>query len=605
MSENKDRFMSEDKLKHNVTVWSLLIRLWPYCRRHLGQLSFVIFLIFGVAISARLLPFLIGYAIDHGIVAKDYVTLRNTALAYLFVQLLQTFFQYSYSFYFQKYGNRVLFYVREDLLQHFQKLPMQYFNKTPVGRIVTRLTNDVSTLAELFTEGVITIVVEFIILCSIVVSMALISPKLALIVLFSTPLFVWLSVKVSDRLAEIMREAKKKLSALNSFVAENLNGIKVIQLYNRGPRHRSHFQKLSGEYRNLSLETVRYYAFMQPVLNMFSAVTISLSLYYGGFMHLETGMAVGSMVTFLLNVQDFIYPLREILEKYQQFQNSITSGERVFQVFDEVPEKQIQPPVPFGNCKGELELKQLNFRYEAQLPLVLKNINLKVKPGQSVALVGRTGSGKSTLISLLQRFYEPPTGSILIDGIPIEKIQFHELRRHIGVVQQDNFIFRGSIAENISLGSQDMDPEKIVKACKQVGYFDLLQATGRSLDHHVEERGANLSVGERQLIAFARILAFQPDVLILDEATANIDSQSERIIQQATTEVSKGRTSLIIAHRLSTIEKCDLIVVLDHGEIKEMGSHDELLAKKGLYYQSSKNGTPFAAESTTTLASDS
>jgi ATP-binding cassette subfamily B multidrug efflux pump len=576
--------MNEDQLKSNVTIWSLLARLWPYCRRHLWLFSFVMMLIVGLAVSARFLTFLVGYGIDHGIVAKDYQVLRNVAFAYLGIQILQTCFQFSYAYFFQKFGNRVLFYVREDLVKHLQSLPMQYFNKTPVGRIVTRLTNDVSTLAELFTDGVISILVEFVILCSITVAMALISWKLALVVLFSTPLFIWLSFKVSDRLAEILREAKKKLSTLNSFVAENLNGIKVIQLYNRAPRHRQHFQGLSREYRDLSLASVRYYALMQPVLNMFTAVTVSLALYFGGFFHLHEGLAIGAMVAFVMHVQDFIHPLREILEKYQQFQNSITSGERVFQVFDEEAEKQLNPVLPFGSCKGQIEIKNLTFCYEENLSPVLKNLNLAVKPGQSVALVGRTGSGKSTLISLLQRFYEPPARSILIDGLPIEKIQFHDLRKHIGVVQQDNFIFRGTIADNISLGSPEITAEKVATACQKVGYTDLLKQTGRSLDYFVEERGANLSVGERQLIAFARIIAFEPDVLILDEATANIDSQSEIIIQAATATVSKGRTSLIIAHRLSTIEKCDLIVVLDHGEIKETGTHQELLANKGLYY---------------------
>ncbi|MGZ5279242.1 MAG: ABC transporter ATP-binding protein, partial [Pseudobdellovibrionaceae bacterium] len=277
-------------------------------------------------------------------------------------------------------------------------------------------------------------------------------------------------------------------------------------------------------------------------------------------------------------------------EKYQQFQNSLTSGERVFQVFDEVPEienPQSQTPAKWN---GSIEIQNLSFQYSPNLSPVLKNISLAIQPGQSVAIVGRTGSGKSTLISLLQRFYEPPAGTIRMDGIPIEEIPFHKLRTHIGVVQQDNFVFRGTIANNVSLNSDHITHATIERACRQVGYLDLLQQTGRNLQSPVEERGANISVGERQLIAFARILAFAPDILILDEATANIDSHSEKIIQQATTEVSKGRTSVIIAHRLSTIQNCDLIVVLDHGEIKELGTHTELMSNKGLYYHMASAG---------------
>lgn len=583
-------FMNEDQIKANITYVDLFKRLWPYCQKHLGLFASVVFCVAGLAISSRSLPFLIGYAIDQGIRAHDYQTLKNIALLYLAVQVLQTTFQFSYNYVFQIFGNRVLFYVREDLIKHIQSLPIQYFNKTPVGRVVTRLTNDVSTLAELFTDGVVTIMVEFIILCSILIAMSLISLKLTLITMCLAPFFIWASIRIANRIRDILRLAKKKLSAINSFVAENLNGIKVIQLYNRGPRNRNHFQKLSMEYRDLILSSIRAYAFMQPVMNIFNAVTISAALYYGGILHEGEGLAIGALVAFLMHVQDFIPPLREILEKYQQFQNSITSGERVFQVFDEVSETQTAQVVQTKTWHGSLEFKNLNFRYEESLPLVLKDINLSIKPGQSVAIVGRTGSGKSTLISLLQRFYQAPAGTILLDGIALENISFENLRRHVGVVQQDNFVFRGTIADNITLGDSSISEAQVQHACEQVGYSELLLETGRNIQSVVEERGANLSVGERQLIAFARILAFHPDILILDEATANIDSHSEKIIQRATTEISKGRTSVIIAHRLSTIQNCDLIVVMESGEIKEQGNHAELMAQRGLYYHMAEAG---------------
>jgi ATP-binding cassette subfamily B protein len=585
-----EKFISEDQIKANITAADLMKRLWPYCRKHLGLFFAVLLSVVGLAVSSRLLPYVIGYAIDHGVKEKNLEVMKFMALAYLGLQILQTLFQFAYSYVFQLFGNRVLYYVREDLVRHIQSLPIQYFNKTPIGRIVTRLTNDVSTLAELFTDGVITIFVQFVILCSIFVAMALISLKLALIVMCSAPVFIWASLQINNRIRDIFREAKKKLSVLNSYVAENLNGIKVIQLYNRISRNRRHFQDLSEQYKQLSLDSVKAYALMQPVMNLFSAVTVSAALYFGGVFHESQGLQIGALVAFILHVQDFIAPLREILEKYQQFQNSLTSGERVFQVFDEVPENENPPPQIPSRWLGEIDIRNLSFRYADHLPLVLKNISLFIKPGQSVAIVGRTGSGKSTLISLLQRFYEPPADTIRLDGTALERIPFHKLRTHIGVVQQDNFVFRGTIASNISLNSETIPLEKIERACRQVGYWDLLQQTGRGLQSPVEERGANLSVGERQLIAFARILAFEPDILILDEATANIDSHSEKIIQQATTEVSKGRTSVIIAHRLSTIQNCDVIVVMDHGEIKELGTHTELMNRKGLYYHMASAG---------------
>jgi len=585
-----EKFMSEDQIKANITARQLLQRLWPYCRRHLTLFTAVVLSVVGLAISSRLLPYVIGYAIDHGVKEKNLDVMKSMALAYLGIQILQTLFQFSYSYVFQLFGNRVLYYVREDLVRHIQSLPIQYFNKTPIGRIVTRLTNDVSTLAELFTDGVITIFVQFVILSSILVAMAFISLKLTLLVMCLTPVFIWASLEINNRIRDIFREAKKKLSTLNSYVAENLNGIKVIQLYNRIGRNRKQFQGLSEQYKELSLDSVRAYALMQPVMNLFSAVTVSAALYFGGVFHESQGLAIGALVAFILHVQDFIAPLREILEKYQQFQNSLTSGERVFQVFDEVPEIENSKSQTPAKWNGSIEIQNLSFQYSPNLAPVLKNISLSIRPGQSVAIVGRTGSGKSTLISLLQRFYEPPAGTIRMDGVPIEEIPFHKLRTHIGVVQQDNFVFRGTIASNISLNSDRISLATVEKACHQVGYWDLLQQTGRNLQSVVEERGANISVGERQLIAFARILAFAPDILILDEATANIDSHSEKIIQQATTEVSKGRTSVIIAHRLSTIQNCDLIVVIDHGEIKELGTHTELMSEKGLYYHMASAG---------------
>lgn len=587
MSQN---FMHEDKIKSNFSIVSLLKRMWPYTRRHMGLFALVLLCIAGLAITSRSLPFLIGHAIDDGIRAKDYGVLKTVALIYLMIQVMQTCFQFLYAYVFQRFGNRVLFYIREDLTKHIQSLPIQYFNKTPIGRVVTRLTTDVGTLADLFTDGVITIFVEFIILMSILIAMSMISVKLTLITMFMAPVFIWASIKISNWIRDILREAKKKLSELNSFVAENLTGIKVIQLYNRVPRNRSHFLGLSGEYRDLLLSSIRSYASMHPVMNIFNALTIALALYYGGVFHEQEGLALGAMVAFLMHAQDFISPLKEILEKYQEFQNSVTSGERVFQVFDEVPEKQMALVQTISQWRGQLELKNLEFRYEEHLPLVLKGIDLKVLPGQSVAIVGRTGSGKSTLISLLQRFYEPPANSIFIDGVDIEALPFHRLRRHVGVVQQDNFVFRGTIAENVHLLDPAITLEKVQKACDKIGYLELLKQSGRTLDSHVEERGANISVGERQLIAFARILAFEPDILILDEATANIDSQSEKIIQQATTEVAKGRTSLIIAHRLSTVQNCDVIVVMDSGKIVEKGNHAELMNLRGYYYQSASAG---------------
>lgn len=594
-----DSFMNEDKIETSLTFRELFMRMWQFAKPHRKLFALVLFCVMGLAICSRALPFLIGYAIDNGVLKKDAQLLLNIAIAYLIIQSLHTVFQFFYSYIFQIFGNRVLYDIRSELLKRVQALPIQYFNKTPVGRVVTRLTNDVATLEELFTDGVINIFVEFVVLLSIVVSMFLISWKLAIVTLLFSPVFIWLSLGISHKIKDVLREAKKKLSTLNSFVAENLNGIKVIRITNRIARNQQKFKNLAGEYRALSLQSIRLYAWMHPVMNLFNAVTITSALYFGGLLHSQSALAIGSVVAFLMNAQDFINPLREILEKYQQFQNSLTSGERVFQVFQEKPETQDYPESTITDWQQKIEFRNLSFRYEDHLPLVLKDLNLTIEPGESIAIVGRTGSGKSTLISLLQRFYPAPDNSLFIGNHPIETISFHQLRRHVGVVQQDPFIFRGNIVDNITMMSPEVSREQAIEACRKIGYLDLLEKSGRHLDSPVDEKGANLSVGERQLIAFARILAFSPDILILDEATANIDSQTEQIIQTASFEVAKGRTSIFIAHRLSTIKNCDRIIVLDQGSIKETGTHDQLMKQQGLYYQVASMGE----KSTDTLSS--
>lgn len=580
-----DNFMNEDLVKTKVTYPVLFRRLWPYARREKGLLVMAVLAVFCGATVARLIPTLVGYAIDQGVKAGNYDLFTKAAFAYLGLEVLRSLFSFGNSFLFQLFGNRMLYHLREDLMRHVQHLPLQFFNKTPTGRIVTRLTNDVMSLGELFSEGVISVFTNTVMIVAVVVALALISWKLTLVSLILAPLFIWASFYMSNKIRVILREQKQKLSTMNAFIAENLNGIKVVQLYNRVRRNRDRFADLSTDYRDTNMRSIKAYALMQPIMNMFNAVTITSALYFGGMLSAENSIAIGALVAFLMNIQDFIPPLREILEKYQQFQNSLTSAERIFTLMDEPVEHELESTLKPEGLRGELEIRNLNFRYEEQLPLVLKNINLRIHPGESIALVGRTGSGKSTFISLLQRFYDAPEKSIFVDGLPIESIRREDVRHHVGVVQQDNFIFRGNVRDNISLGDPRISEEQIRLACIKTGYMALLERTGRNLDSTVAERGSNLSVGERQLIAFARILAFNPDILILDEATANIDSESEHIIQEATKEITKGRTSIIIAHRLSTIEQCDRIVVLTQGEVAEVGCHDELMAQKGLYYQ--------------------
>lgn len=582
-------FHHEDKIKANISYWFLFKKLWPYLRKNLFLFVTAVLAVLILALVSRLIPEYFGKIIDQGFIAKDMKFVFWGAIYYLVLKVIYTLLQFTHLFLFQKLGNRVLYQLREDLTKHTQNLPLSFFQKNPTGRIVTRLSNDVSQVSDLFNEGVVSVFTEVVVLIAIIAFMLNISVSLTLLTLSFTPIFLAASFKVSNWIRATQRESKKKLSELNSFVAENLNGIKIIQLYRRNRKSENRFLQHSNEYAKLSYKSIQQYAMLMPVVNFYTGITIALSLYLGGQSALRGEIALGTLVAFLLHAQDFIPPLREILEKYQQFQNSLTSAERIFQLFDEIPE-----PILEGKNYQRLQqgifVKNLSFQYAEHLPMVLQNLNFEIPYGKSLAIIGKTGSGKSTLISLLMRFYQVPKQSILFDNQWIEDINISSLRQNVGLVQQDPFLFRGRILDNITLGEDSIDEFKVVEACQKIGYLGLLKSGGRSLDTMVEEKGSNLSTGEKQLIAFARVLVFNPDVLILDEATANVDSITELVIQKATEEIIKGRTSIIIAHRLSTIENCDSILVLDHGQMLEMGSPAELVANKGAYYQLLNSG---------------
>jgi ATP-binding cassette subfamily B protein len=562
------KFMTEDTVKTSTTLWEIARRLWPYAQKHLSLLTAGILSVVALATVSRLLPQTIGYAIDHGFREKNDQVLFKMGIIYLVLEIAKLLFSFLHKYLFRIFGNRILYYLREDIFMHVQSLPLNFFNKTPTGRIVTRMTNDVMSLVDLFSDTVITVFTQSIMIIAILVAMLSISLKLTLICLISIPFFIYLSHQKTMRVQASLREQKKKLSLMNSFAAENLNGVKVVELYGRIKKNSDRFYEFSHEYGRITMESVKSYAWLQPIFNMMTATLLGSALLFGGWMSLENLIAMGAMVSFVMHVQDFIPPLREILEKYQQFQSSLTSAERIFALLDEPTENNEFETLQISSeFNGEIDIKNLNFKYDTDLPLVLKNINLHFKPGESVALIGRTGSGKSTLVSLLQKLYDLKDGSILIGELPIQNINRQSLRKYIGLIQQDSVIFRGSISENISLGDQSITADQITNAAQTIGLINILNRSGRNLNSLVEEQGQNLSSGEKQLVAFARIIAFDPKVLILDEATANIDSVAEQTIQSAIFEITKNRTAIIIAHRLSTIQHCKQVYEIDNGEL--------------------------------------
>ena len=577
--------VQEDLVKTKVNLRILTRRLWPHLMRQKSLLGLTVIAILGLAIVGRLSVWLFGKAVDDGILKNDSEMIVRIAIAYLVMEVVGALAGYGHMFFFAKLGNRILYDLRSQLISHVQSLPISFFDKNPTGRIVTRVTNDVVSLGELFTQGIIMIFSNFISMIVTIIAMLLISWKMTLVTMLIAPPLIWISFVVSEKILVILRESKKTSARMNSFIAESVSGMRVLQLFERTSYSRSKFSDLSAQYREEQMGAVRLYALLWPTMSFFNAASIAVALYYGGIVTRDGAVTTGAMIAFLLHVRDFIQPLRVILEKYQNFQNSLAGAERIFTLLDEKPEDSIGRAIDPSRAKGAIEFQNLSFKYGATLPWVLNDVSFKANPGQSIALVGRTGSGKSTLISLMQRFYDYQQGDVLLDGVSLREISRAELRRRVGVVQQDTFMFRGTIADNIGLGDPSITRAQIESAAARASCADLLRRHVGGLDAKVEERGANLSFGERQLIAFARVLAFDPDILILDEATANIDSQSEQLIQKATREITKGRTSIIIAHRISTILDCDQILVLDHGNLIERGTHSELMAKGGHYYR--------------------
>ncbi|MGE0526284.1 MAG: ABC transporter ATP-binding protein [Bdellovibrionales bacterium] len=577
-------FFTEDNVAHELTFKTLFLKLWPYLWRHKRKVFTSLALVLSFVVLGRALPFLFGYAVDHGIKGGARAVIVYVAIAYLLLESLRAVLAFLQIDYIQRFGNQVLFEIRDRLISHVQRLPVTYFEKNPSGRTVTRVTNDVYALGELFSQGFAAIFVNLIEMFSIFVSMAVISWAMTGITLAILPLMVAICLVLSRKIRIQFGATKRKLAMINAFSAESLGGIKVLQLFGRTAESRRFFDQLSREYRELQISTIRIFAMLWPVVEGFNIVTLAIALFVGAYFHQDFGLSMGELSAYILLLQGFFKPVKTILERYNQLQNSLASADRVFHLFDEATENREGRAFAQETLEGRIEMHGLSFRYAPNAPYVLKNINLKVEPGMSVALVGRTGSGKSSLISLLQKLYEIEEGDIRIDGISIRELAPQDLRPRIGVVQQDGFVFSGTILSNVTLGDPRLSRERALWACEHARCQDILRKHG-GIDGRIQERGSNLSAGERQLLAFARVLAFDPDILILDEATANIDSISERQIQKATEMVTRGRTSVIIAHRLSTILHCDLIVVLDKGEIVEAGRHEDLLRAGGRYQE--------------------
>ncbi|HEX8162564.1 MAG TPA: ABC transporter ATP-binding protein [Pyrinomonadaceae bacterium] len=519
---------------------------------------------------------------------RAFYGLKWIALVALGARLLVFVFSYVQSVLLNTVGQKVMYDLRSELYRKLQQQEVAYFDKNPVGRIMTRLTSDVDALNELFTSGITEVLGDVVMIGAIVVIMALMDWRLTLVTLITVPLLLAATTWFRKHARRGYDAVRTRLARINSFLQEHLSGAQTVQIFNRERKSNAQFHDLNDSYRNANVETIFYYAVFFPLVDLIGAVGIALVIWYGGHRVMQTGgtlLTLGALVAFIQYSQALFQPIRDISDKYNVLQAAMVAAHRIFRTLDQ-PVLVLPPAAPKmrGRARGRIEFDRVWFAYKGE-DWVLKDVSFTVEPGQSVALVGHTGSGKTTITNLLMRFYDVQRGRVLLDGVDVREWDLKSLRENFAVVLQDVFLFSGTIESNIRLGREEIAGERVEWAAREVHADEFIRRLPEEYKAEVRERGAGLSVGQKQLISFARALAFDPALLILDEATSSIDTETEQLIQQAIERVMRDRTSIVVAHRLSTVQSADRIVVLHHGEIREMGTHQELLTLRGLYWR--------------------
>lgn len=571
----------------------LMRRLLRYARPYRLPIgAAVAMLLLGAALEL-VGPWLTMVALDRAIPEGNLRLLAVLAAAYVLSLVFAFALEYGETLITTWVGQRVMYDLRVQLFRHLQGLGLRFFDRNPVGRLLTRLTQDIEVLNELFSSGVVTLFGDLFTLSLIVAAMLAMDWQLALVTFSVIPLVVGVAAVFRAKARDAYREIRIRLARLNAFLAERITGMSIVQLFNREARELDRFQALDRDYLKAHLRSIRYYALFFPAIEVLAACALALILWYGGRSILEGTTTVGVVAAFLQYARRFYRPIQDLTEKYNVLQSAMASSERVFRLLDTEPDVKDPPdPLPLPRpARGAIEFRDVCFAYnlagrtaaDVEPEWVLKEVSFRVEPGERVALVGHTGAGKTTVINLLMRFYDVQKGQITLDGIDLRRLRLADLRGQIGLVLQDVYLFSGTVRENIRLGRNDLSDDRVVEAARRVELDGFVRRWPMGYDQPVGERGASLSAGERQLLSFARALVLDPRVLVLDEATSSVDSEIEARIQAAVDELLRGRTSLVIAHRLSTVQNADRILVLHRGELREQGTHDELLARGGLY----------------------
>ena len=572
-------------------------RLLTYLKPYRGTVLTALSMTIGLSLVRQVGPLLSKLAIDWYVApaasGKLSIEVAMTGVLYLALAYLGSLVTILSVSYFQTLllntiGQRVMYDLRQQIFARLQGIELAFYDRNPVGRLITRLTTDVDSLNELFTSGVVEVLGDLVLIFGALVMMFYFNWRLALVSLLVVPLLIAVTAWFRRGAREGFRQVRTKIARLNAFTQEHLSGAQVVQLFNREAKALAAFTGINDAHRRANIETIFYFAVFYPLVNLISSIGIAAIVWYGGGQVIRETMTIGTLVAFLQYTQRLWMPIQDISDKYNLFQAAVVASERIFKLLD-TPVLIGSPTAPVtpatgSRARGRIEFRNVWFAYQNE-EWVLRNVSFTVEPGQSVALVGHTGSGKTTISSLLMRFYDIQRGEILLDGVDIRQWDLELLRRNFAVVLQDVFLFSGDVAGNIRLGNREITAERVEWAAREVHAAGFIEALPEGYRSRVRERGAGFSVGQKQLISFARALAFDPRILVLDEATSSIDTETEQLIQKAIDRVMNDRTSIIIAHRLSTIQRVDQIIVLHRGEIRERGSHQELLALRGLYYK--------------------
>jgi len=568
--------MDKQSVSGNVIDYKVLKRLFIYCKPYIKQFYLLVFFTISLSILSPIRPFLVQLTIDNHVAFNDYNGMLNMIIILVILLVFQGIIQYYHTYLSGWIGQNIVKDLRIKLYSHIQKLRLKFFDNTPIGKIITRNISDIETIAEVFGQGLASIIGDLLQLIGILIIMFLINWKLTLVTLSTFPLLLLVTYIFKEKVKVSFNNVREAVANLNSFVQERVVGMNVIQIFARESKEYESFKKINRNHLESNLKAVLYYSLYFPAMEFFTALGMGLMIWYGSYQILEDEITLGILIAFIMYLQMFFRPIRMIADRFNVLQMGVVSSIRIFKLLD--TKEMIVNNDKFkieNNISGKLEFKNLWFAYNEK-NYVLKNINFKINPGNVLAIVGSTGSGKTSIINLINRFYEFNKGEIYLDENKLRDYNLDQLRKVIGYVPQDVFLFSDTVRNNLTLGDKMISDKKIWEVIRYLKAEKFIEKLPGKLNYNVMERGATLSVGQRQLLSCIRILLFDPKIILLDEATSSVDSETEETIQNAISKILKNRTSIVVAHRLSTIKQADNILVLENGEIVESGKHDEL-----------------------------